>query len=231
MDTTSQKRLAGEFAVRYIENDMRVGVGTGSTAYWFIQALGEKVKQGLRIQAVATSQHTEQIAASLGIPLLELNDVEALDITVDGADEIDPHLQLIKGGGGALLQEKMVAAISRRLIIVADASKYVGQLGAFPLPVEVIPAGWKHVQRRILAMSCERVELRGQSHPFVTDHGHYILDCYFGQIPDAQSLNLALHQIPGVVETGLFIDMANEAILAHTDGHIQVIRRAADRSD
>ncbi|MBX5439036.1 MAG: ribose-5-phosphate isomerase RpiA [Thermoflavifilum sp.] len=225
MDALAMKKLAGEFAARYVEPHTLIGIGTGSTAYWFIQALGEKMKQGLQIQAVATSKESAILAASFGIPILELNDVDEIALTVDGADEVDPRLQLIKGGGGALLQEKMVAAVSRRLVIVADERKQVAQLGAFPLPVEVIPAGWKHVRRRILEMSCPKVELRGGTQPFVTDHGHYILDCYFGQIQDAHALNLQLHEIPGVVETGLFLNMATEAIIAHADGHIQLIKR------
>jgi ribose 5-phosphate isomerase A len=225
MDALNMKRLAGEFAARYVESQMLIGIGTGSTAYWFIQALGERVKQGLQIQAVATSKDSAVLASSFDIPILELNEVDEIMLTVDGADEVDPQLQLIKGGGGALLQEKMVAAVSRRLVIVADERKQVEQLGKFPLPVEVIPAGWKHVQRRILQMNCHKVELRGQSQPFITDHGHYILDCYFEHIEDAYTLNLRLHEIPGVVETGLFLNMATEAIIAHADGSIQIIKR------
>ncbi|SFV31211.1 ribose-5-phosphate isomerase RpiA [Thermoflavifilum thermophilum] len=225
MDALTMKKAAGEFAARYVEPHMLIGIGTGSTAYWFIQALGERVKQGLQIRAVATSKESAQLASALQIPILELNDVDEIVLTVDGADEVDPQLRLIKGGGGALLQEKMVAAASRRLVIVADERKQVQQLGAFPLPVEVIPAGWKHVRRRILEMNCSRVELRGNPQPFVTDHGHYILDCYFGKIEDAHALNISLHQIPGVVETGLFLNLATEAIIARADGSIQIIRR------
>jgi ribose 5-phosphate isomerase A len=225
MDALTMKKLAGEFAARYVEPHMLIGIGTGSTAYWFIQALGERVKQGLQIQAVATSKESALLASSFEIPILELNNVDEIMLTVDGADEVDPQLQLIKGGGGALLQEKMVAAASQRLVIVADERKLVQQLGKFPLPVEVIPAGWKHVRRRILDMHCSKVELRGQSQPFITDHGHYILDCYFEHIDDAHALNIRLHQIPGVVETGLFLNMATEAIIARADGSIQIIKR------
>ena len=148
------KKQVGEYASQFVENNMTIGIGTGSTAYWFTLSLAERVRRGLKIQAVPTSQSTKQLATEQGIPLAELNNVDFLDLTVDGADEIDSQLQLIKGGGGALLQEKIVAAASKQLIIIADESKYVKCLGTFPLPVEVIIFGWKQAQRHIQKLSC-----------------------------------------------------------------------------
>ena len=220
------KKAVGEYAVRFIQQDMVVGIGTGSTVYWFIEALGRKVKEGLHIKAVPTSTRSKEQAAQSGIPLLVLNDVSSIDITIDGADEIDHELNVIKGGGGALLQEKMVAAASGKLIIIADYSKYVTQLGAVPLPVEVVPYGWKQVQRKIQHYYSTEVRLRMQENkPYITDHGHYILDCHFGSIPDASSLSKELHNIPGVVEHGLFIHMVYAAVIGKEDGGIQTIER------
>jgi ribose 5-phosphate isomerase A len=171
---------------------------------------------------VPTSNQTKSLAASLNIPLLELNDVEALDLTIDGADEIDPLLNLIKGGGGALLQEKMVAAVSSRLIIIADHTKMVKELGAFLLPVEVIPYGWKQTQLHIHTFWNLEPSLRIKNdQPFVTDHGHYILDCPFGRIEDPDDLCMELNNIPGVVENGLFVSMATGAIVGYPDGTIK----------
>ena len=152
---------------------------------------------------------------------MKLNDVDSLPVTIDGADEIDDRFQLIKGGGGALLQEKMVAAASKKLIIIADETKLVKQLGHFPLPVEVITGGWKQVQKKIIAIGCSEAALRKiNDKAFITDNGHYILDCYFEKIEDATGLNISLHLIPGVVETGLFINMANAVIIGRADGTI-----------
>ena len=179
------KKLAAIHAMVHIEQNMVVGIGTGSTVYWFIQELARHVKEGLVCRCVPTSTATNALAIELGIPMHALNDVAKIDITIDGADEIDPQLSLIKGGGGALLQEKMVAAASDKLIIIADNSKLVQQLGAFPLPVEVIPYGWKQVQQHIAFTNDATVTLRvNDDVPFVTDHGHYILDCHFKKIID-----------------------------------------------
>jgi ribose 5-phosphate isomerase A len=215
------KQRTGEQAVSLIKPNMIVGIGTGSTAAPFIHALGERVREGLKIIAVPTSEASKKIAMAAGITLAELNDVDNIDITIDGADEIDPQLQLIKGGGGALLQEKIVAAASRQLIIVADHTKLVKQLGRFPLPVEVVPYGWKQVQRNITRQYNISVNLRlKEGNTFITDHGHYILDCYFNQIDNAANLNEALHNIPGVIETGLFIGLANSALIGYPDGGV-----------
>jgi len=216
------KKLAGLEAVRYLKQDMTLGIGTGSTVYWFIEELGKKIADGYACRCVPTSSVTEKMAASLKIPLFSLNDVERIDLTIDGADEIDPQLNLIKGGGGALLQEKMVAAASEKLIIIADDSKLVKQLGSFPLPVEVIPFGWKQVQARLAKNEGVSSTLRlRDGEPFLTDHGHYILDCHFHSIKDPAELTVRLNMIPGVVENGLFINMASMAIIASADGTIK----------
>jgi ribose 5-phosphate isomerase A len=215
------KRLAAINAIRYVQQDMTIGIGTGSTVYWFIQELALYVQQGLSCSCVPTSKETDLLARQMGIPMLELNDVSKIDLTIDGADEIDTKLRLIKGGGSALLQEKMVAAASDKLIIIADSSKLVKQLGVFPLPVEVIPYGWKQVQRRINALYNIQTILRMKDEkPLITDHGHYILDCHFLQIQHTEELTVALNTIPGVVDNGLFVQMAHSAIIAYPDGYV-----------
>ena len=167
-------------AIRLVEQDMVIGIGTGSTVYWFIRELARLVSQGMACTGVPTSNATDTLAKQLGIPMMVLNDTNKINLTIDGADEIDSRLNLIKGGGGALLQEKMVAAASDKLVIIADRSKYVQQLGVFPLPVEVIPYGWKQVQRQLQAdFAIEAVLRMKDAQAFVTDHGHYILDCHF----------------------------------------------------
>jgi ribose 5-phosphate isomerase A len=209
-------------ATRLVEPGMTIGLGSGTTMYWFVTALAEHVKEGLQFTAVPTSIEVEKLAEEKGISLKALNDVEYIDLTIDGADEIDPNWQLIKGGGGALLQEKLVASVSRKLVIIADQSKMVEQLGNFPLPVEVVPYAWKHVQRRLEQLYKIRTSLREKNNrPFLTDHGHYILDCHFKRITDATSLNGELNLIPGIVETGLFIDMVSGLYIGYPDGSIK----------
>jgi ribose 5-phosphate isomerase A len=216
-----KKQVAIE-AAQLVQNNMTVGLGTGSTAHWLIMELGRRVKEGLTIRAVPTSKKTAALAAEHHIQVIDLNEVDFIDLTIDGADEIDPQLQLIKGGGGALLQEKMVAAASRELVIIADHTKKVEQLGAFPLPLDVIPFGWKQVQRRIKEAYNIEATLRMQGdEPFVTDHHHYILDCHFQRIELADSLNYDLNAIPGVAECGLFIGMATMAMVGYPDGKIE----------
>ena len=203
---------------------MRLGLGTGSTAAKFVDALGEKVARGLKVTGVPTSVATKQQAERLGIPLTTLDDVEELDLTVDGADELDDSLQLIKGGGGALLREKMVASSSKMMIVIADASKHVGTLGAFPLPVEVVPFAHEATRRKIAqasrACGCVgKIELRMRDgKPFVTDNGNLIYDCAFGRIEDAKTLAMTLKSIAGVVDHGLFIRLADMALLGTSDG-------------
>lgn len=224
LSTDEIKKSAAVYATDFIKNEMTIGLGTGSTVYYLIYELGKRVQQGLQVTVVPTSKQTQALASQLNIPLKDLNDVEKLALTIDGADEVNPQLHLIKGGGGALLQEKIVAAASEQLIIIVDNSKIVQHLGQFPLPVEVITFGYKHAERKIVSMGCSKVELRERDNKtFITDHGHYILDCYFEKINDPASLNTALHNIPGVVETGLFIDMATKIIVASADGKIKTI--------
>lgn len=216
------KRRVALAALDYVEPGMTIGIGTGTTAWWLVEAIGEKVKNGFSCVCVPTSRETAVHAQSLGIPLKELNEVDLIDITIDGADEIDASLNLIKGGGGALLQEKMVAAASKKYCIIAGADKKTAVLGRFPLPIEVIPFGWKQVKRHLEREWKIKVQLRGGVTPFNTDHGHYIIDCNFPSIPDPSSLNTQLHLIPGVVETGLFVQMADIVLLGSEDGIVEV---------
>lgn len=220
------KKRVGEHAATFIQPGTAIGIGTGSTAYWMILALGAKVREGFDILCVPTSKATVELAQANGIPLATLNDVDRLAITIDGADEVDPFFQLIKGGGGAHLQEKMVAAASDRMIVIADEQKLVDRLGKFPLPIEVIPFGWKQVQRRVAALGCPHSEIRQRDgKPFITDHGNYILDAHFGAIADAPALGIALHEIPGVVEHGLFIGLATTVLVGRADGTVQELHR------
>jgi ribose 5-phosphate isomerase A len=213
------KEMVGQQAADYVQPGMTIGIGTGSTAYWFIISLAKKIRNGLQCVAVPTSQKTKELAEQHFIPLTDLNAVDIIDLTIDGADEINPEFQLIKGGGGALLQEKMVAAASRQFIVIGDEQKYVLKLGKFPLPVEVLPYGWKQTKRKIEQIGCEKIVLRMKNDEvFFTDHGHYILDCYFEQIEDPVQLNSQLKNIPGLLENGLFIDMADGILIGYTDG-------------
>jgi ribose 5-phosphate isomerase A len=225
-----QKRAAATAALEYVQDGMKVGLGSGSTAEHFIAALGPRVSAGLRVTAVATSEKSAALARRLSIPLAELDDVQTLDVTVDGADELDGELRLIKGGGGALLREKIVAAASKRMIVIADESKKVGVLGRFPLPVEIVPFGhkvtmWRIVEAAMKLGSRPTIPLRGgHSHPFTTDGGHLIADCACETIPDPEALAAAIDGIPGVVGHGLFIGLATLAILGSRDG-VYVISR------
>ena len=225
------KRQAAARALEYVHEGMRLGLGTGSTAKHFVELLGERVSDGLSIVGVPTSEATRADAVRCGIPLTTLDEVDHLDLTVDGADEIDPALNLIKGGGGALLREKVVAAASDRMIVIADDSKWVGVLGRFPLPVEVVPFGLAATRRAIArafaqsGVSGQMVVRKGKDgHVFVTDGGHWIIDAHLGRITDAPRLAGLLTAIPGVVEHGLFIGLASVAMLASPQG-IRVVER------
>lgn len=220
------KRLAAVEAVKEIKDGMIVGLGTGSTAYYAIVEIGRRVAEGLRIRAVATSVQSEELAVSLRIPIVPFAEVDRIDVTIDGADEADGELHLIKGGGGALLREKIVAASSNRLIIVADERKVVGRLGQFPLPVEVVPFAHELTLRKLAALGCEPVIRQKDGAPFRTDNGNLIVDCHFGAIDHVQELGLALHGIPGVVEHGLFIGMADKLIVGREDGTIRELAPA-----
>jgi ribose 5-phosphate isomerase A len=216
MANDQEKEAAARASLRFVKDGQVVGLGTGSTAAIFIQLLGEQVKKGLRIRGIPTSERSRQQAASLGIPLTTLDECQGIDVTVDGADEVDPQLRLIKGGGGALLREKIVASATKQLVIVADASKRVPVLGKFPLPVEVIKFAQALVAKKIEALGAA-VELRHDSggKPYLTDENNHILDCRFGQIPDADGLACTLSDMPGVVEHGLFIGMASVVLVAN----------------
>jgi len=226
LSTNEIKQMLGQEAAKLVKQGMTIGIGSGSTVFYFIEALAERVTNGLTFKAVPTSEQTRLLSMQKGINTISLNDVDEIVLTIDGADEIDPQLQLIKGGGGALLQEKMVAAASKQLIIIADNSKLVAQLGSFPLPVEVVPYGWKQVQQSIQQLYFIKCDLRMTNNkPLVTDHGHNILDCHFRQITEPINLNNELHQIPGVVETGLFINMAGTVMIGYADGNIKLLNR------
>ena len=214
MSQEREKQLAAEAAVELIEPGMTVGLGTGSTAVFAIRKLGTLVAAGLNVRAVPTSAASQRLAREVGIPLMEFSEVTALDLTLDGADEIDPALNLTKGGGGALFREKIVAAASARLVIFADSSKRVARLGRFPLPVELNPFGWQVAARKISALGAQTALRGGEAAPFVTDNSGYILDCAFGEIPDPVALQTQLAAITGVTETGLFVGMAEAAFVA-----------------
>ncbi|WP_310550004.1 ribose-5-phosphate isomerase RpiA [Paenibacillus glufosinatiresistens] len=216
------KQMAAEQAVQYVQDGMKVGLGTGSTAYWAIAKLGERVAEGLRITAVATSVASEEQARGLGIPLLGFGEIGRLDLTIDGADELNDRLELIKGGGGALLREKIVAMNSDRMIVVADESKAVPKLGRFPLPVEIVPFAWEWTLNSIRALGCTPELRKSGDQLYRTDNGNYIADCRFGEIASAPQLADALSRIPGVVEHGLFIGIASLAVIGHSDGRIEV---------
>ncbi|MBC6973288.1 ribose 5-phosphate isomerase A [Bacillus sp. Xin] len=213
------KRLAGEYAVDFIKDGMNIGLGTGSTVYWTIQKLGQLVSEGLTIQAVPTSIETKNLAEQLSIPLISLSEIDSLDLTIDGADEINPDLQLIKGGGGALLREKIVAVSSQKLIIIADESKLVTDLGLFPLPIEIVPFAWEQTSKRIQSLGCQTILRIQNNQPFITDNGNMILDCVFpNQITKPIEAHQQLKMITGVIETGLFINMVDTAIIATENG-------------
>lgn len=232
MDIDAQKRAAAAHALGFVRPGMRLGLGTGSTARYFVELLGARVRAGLDVIGVPTSEATRQDAERVGIPLTTLDQTPELDLTVDGADEISPDLTLIKGGGGALLREKIVAAASARMIVIADESKLVPVLGRFPLPIEVVPFGLASTSRKIeqalvAARSPGSLSLRRgkDGHALVTDGGHWILDAALGHIVDARALADRLAAIPGVVEHGLFIGLAQAAIVASSGG-VRVIERS-----
>jgi len=220
------KRRAAEAALAYVADGMTVGLGTGSTAAHFVRGLGERVRAGLEVRGAPTSEATRALAVECGVALAEFDETTRIDLTVDGADELDGALNLIKGGGGALLREKIIAAASARMIVIADAGKRVAQLGAFPLPVEVARFAWPLSVQALRAAFAEaglaeaRIKLRSAEAggPFVSDGGNYILDCALRRIPDAAALASRLNQIPGVVETGLFVGLADMALLGGADG-------------
>jgi ribose 5-phosphate isomerase A len=224
------KFIAAKRAVEFVEDGMKLGLGTGSTAAWMVRCLAERMREeGLRVIGVPTSSRTAELATSLGIPISTLDEVKWLDLTIDGADEFDANLNLIKGGGAALLQEKIVATASDQMIVIADAAKEVVQLGGFPLPIEVIPFGWQTtkalVEETLVSLDVlgRDVTLRmNGDRPLVTDESNYILDLHLNRIGNARQLALVLNQIPGVVENGLFIDICDIVVIGHADGRVSV---------
>ncbi len=224
------KRATAHRAAELVESGMKVGLGTGSTAAFLVARLGERLRdEGLRFTAVPTSTRTAEQARGEGIEVVTLNEAGRLDLTIDGADEFDADLTLIKGGGGAHLQEKIVAAASDRMVVIADAGKEVATLGAFPLPVEVIPFGWRSTQV-LVAQALENMDVDGRETvlrmrdgvAFVTDEGNHILDLHLGRIGDARALSAVLNHVPGVVENGLFIDICDSVVIGHEDGSVSL---------
>ncbi len=224
------KFVAAKQATTYVESGMKVGLGTGSTAAWLVRCLGDMVRdEGLKIKGVPTSSRTAQLARDVGIEVISLDEAKWLDLTIDGADEYDGNLNLIKGGGGALLQEKIVATASDQMVVIADISKQVETLGAFPLPVEVIPFGWQTtktlIEETLIGMDVlgrtTSLRMNGDA-PFFTDEGNHILDLHLNRIGNARQLSLVMNQIPGVVENGLFIDICDVVVIGYGDGRVEV---------
>lgn len=224
------KFVAAKRAVEFVEDGMKVGLGTGSTAAWMVRCLGELIRESdIRVTGVPTSTRTADLARKVGIRVVSLDEAKWLDLTIDGADEFDPDLNLIKGGGGALLQEKIVATASDRMVVITDATKQVERLGAFPLPVEIIPFGWQTtkalVQETLTGLDVlgqdVGLRLNGEA-PYVTDEGNYIIDLHLQRIANPRQVSLVLNQIPGVVENGLFIDICDVVVIGHGNGRVEV---------
>jgi len=230
MAKDEEKQAAARASLRFVRDGDVVGLGTGSTAAYAVRFLAQRVHAGLKILGIPTSLQTQELAQSAGIPLTTLDEVQQIDVTIDGADEFDPQLNLIKGGGGALLREKIIASASRLEVIIADSTKQVPVLGKFPLPVEVIPFAQAVVSRKIEALGA-KVEIRQTpgGNVFVTDEQHHILDCHFGQIPDPPALARKLEAMPGIVEHGLFIGMANVVLIA-TGNEVRELRSGGRES-
>jgi len=218
------KQLAGERAVQYVKDGMIVGLGTGSTAYWAIQKIAQKVKEGLDIRAIPTSRETKKLAEELDIPLVSLAEVKHIDLTIDGADEVNRDLNLIKGGGGALVREKIVAFASKKLIIVVDQSKMVDTLGTFPLPVEIVHFGANQTLFNLEKLKCQAKLRREDEEIFNSDNDNYIVDCQFGQIEAPEQLNTIINNMPGVVESGLFVKMTDMVIVGNNQGEVSILK-------
>ncbi|MEW6730110.1 MAG: ribose-5-phosphate isomerase RpiA [Acidobacteriota bacterium] len=228
MTENSPKAVAGTYAANLVADGMVVGLGTGSTSVFAIKRLGERVREGLKITGIPTSEASAKLATDEGISLVSFESVTKIDITIDGADEIDANFYMVKGGGGALLREKVVASITKRQICIVDPAKVVEKLGRFPLPVEVVPFGWQVVSRRIEALggtSKLRQTKDATAKTYLTDNGNYILDCDFYPIADPPGLEHQLKMMPGVVEVGLFINLAHTLVIGNQDGTVQVRER------
>ena len=218
----SEKQLSAKAACNYVKDGMIVGLGTGTTAEFAVRKIGKLVRNGLSIRGIPTSNRTKELAEAEGIPLIDFSESMFIDLTIDGADEIDGNLNMIKGGGAALLQEKIVASVSKAEIIVVNRTKLVDQLGAFPLPVEVIPFGWQVVFNQLESLHGNPDLRLNKGQPQVTDQGNYIIDCHFRKIENPKLLEHQLNMIPGVVENGLFINLCTKMILA--DGEQLIVK-------
>ncbi|MGA8298278.1 MAG: ribose-5-phosphate isomerase RpiA [Terriglobales bacterium] len=224
MANESEKKLAGRAAAELVRDEQIVGLGTGSTAYFAVIALGERVKAGLKITGIPTSNATAELARRVGVPLTTLDQNPVIDIVIDGADEIDPELNLIKGGGGALLREKVIASAAKKMVVIADSGKVVEHLGKFPLPVEIVSFARAVVERKIQSLGAStKIRTRPGGSTYITDNGNPILDCNFGKIEDPPALARALSDIPGIVEHGLFIGLASVALVGR-ENRVEEIR-------
>ncbi|USK62051.1 ribose-5-phosphate isomerase RpiA [Peribacillus asahii] len=220
-----EKQIVGEKAAEFVKDGMVVGIGTGSTVFYTIQKLGQLVKEGLSIKGIPTSVQTEELAKELGIPLTSFSEIESIDIAIDGADEVNSELELIKGGGGALLREKIIARAAKTFIVVADSSKRVEKLGAFRLPVEVIPFGYEMTEKHIRAIGLVPEIRLNRENPFITENGNYIFDCEISEHVQPERLERMLNMIPGVVENGLFVGMTDLVITLDLEKNVVMLRK------
>ncbi|MDX8047156.1 ribose-5-phosphate isomerase RpiA [Gracilibacillus sp. S3-1-1] len=224
-EAENNKKKVGEAAVAYVKDGMTVGLGAGSTVNMMVETLAKHLhKENIQIHVVPASIHTERLAKKFGIPLTDFSEVEQLDLMIDGADEVDQQFQLLKGGGGSLVREKIIASAAQELLIMVDESKLVATLGRFPLPVEILPFGWELTAKKLAELGAKPKIRGGEDKPFVTDNQHYILDCSFGEIPNPQSLHNQLKGLVGVVETGLFVDMVS-TVLISSDGEVSTLSK------
>jgi ribose 5-phosphate isomerase A len=236
MESTSaqdeaKKTAAAKAIETFLKDGMKIGLGSGTTSRWFVRILGERVAAGLRVTGVASSKSTAELAQEVGVRLADLNEIDELDMTIDGADEIDAKGRMIKGGGASLLWEKIVACASKTMVCIVDESKRVERLGRFALPVEVIPFAWRSTERQLRKLFAAQglgnpqIDVRGGlEKPLITDSGHYLLDCHLQAIRDPDALGEKLNQIPGVVENGLFIGIATNAVVGYADGKTEVLK-------
>lgn len=223
-DANAAKRAAAYAAADLVPNGTTIGFGTGSTFAFVLERLAQRMQTGLRVRGVATSRATTELAGKLGIPVLELDAVDRLDLAIDGADEVDPHKNLIKGGGGAHLRERLVAIAAKELIVIVDDKKLVPMLGkAFLLPVEVVPFGWQHTARRVAATGCEVTRRERNGSAFVSDNGNFVLDCRYPGIADPAGLQRTLDAMPGVVDHGLFVGLAGRVVVADAAGKVRIL--------
>ena len=217
------KKLAAEKAVEFIEDGMVIGLGTGSTAYWAIQKIAQRIQEGLGIRAVASSRNSEELANKLGIPIVAFSEIDVIDLTIDGADEVDFRLNLIKGGGGALVREKILAINSKRFFVIVDESKQVEHLGQFPLPVEIVPFAANLTINKLKELGSNTRIRMSNDKEYITDNGNIIVDCSFEKIAEPIELNKQINLIPGVVDNGLFTRMVSSLVIGYNDGNVKII--------